>query len=223
MIKLVSIFISFIIVIISIFGHKYYYNFSFKSDLNESCLMLHGGGFSGFWYSFNKLKKKNPTNNLIKKKTYCYSAGCLAFIAYQTRLSFEEVLKECKILQYYYINNRLSMKEIRKLFILNLLNNLPDGIDFSNLIIITFKNMNKCLFNKISDKDQLLNLLLDTTTIPFVTDFSLNFQNLDGGFCLPTIPYCNESISLPFNYFFLINIFNPLINNKTINDLINYE
>ena len=46
------------------------------NTFSQDCLMIRGGGFSGFWYFY---KKSNIINK--KDKVYCVSSGCLAIVS----------------------------------------------------------------------------------------------------------------------------------------------
>ena len=49
----------------------------YTNNNSSDCIIIKGGGFSGFWYYYGYLQK----NNIANKPIYCYSSGCLAYVA----------------------------------------------------------------------------------------------------------------------------------------------
>jgi len=50
---------------------------------NGDCVYIRGGGFSGFWYYYGYLQNNKIANiaNIANKPIYCYSSGCVAYVA----------------------------------------------------------------------------------------------------------------------------------------------
>jgi hypothetical protein len=54
-----------------------YYSINATNNNNSDCVLINGGGFSGFWYYYGYLQN----NNILNKPIYCYSSGCVAYVA----------------------------------------------------------------------------------------------------------------------------------------------
>jgi hypothetical protein len=175
----------------------------------DDCVMFRGGGFSGFWYFYNK------TDNIRNSdKIYCYSSGCLAVIASIPPNNKQYIYDTVLEMKHFYKNKTGKIYEIREKFIDNIIN-IP--ITDYNINIITSTYTGKCIIEKPDTIDKLRQLLLDTTNIPIITS-KLGYTNIDGIFCRLSHPMCKTTYSIPKTFRFIINIFNPFL---TIDD-VNY-
>lgn len=186
----------------------------FYSNTNNSdCLYIRGGGFSGFWYYYGYLQK----NTNIDKTVYCYSSGCLAYVALLTHNNRTHLYKLVNTLAIDYNNNKLTNYEVKDQFI-NIITNKLINIQNYNFNILTTNYLGQCIIKQPKTINELVNYLDETTNIPLITTkLNLN-KNLDGGLCfiLHFKNYCTTSIMLPFNYRLYTNIFNK---NLTLADV----
>ena len=186
--------------------------FSFLVLLNnydKNCIYFGGGGFSGFWYFYNKSQKLDEFN-----KIYCLSSGCLAVTSSFYPNTLNKTLTSIKNIKNMYQNKNLEFYDIREKFIDTIID-IP--IYKYNLNIITSNYFGKCKITRPNNKSQLKKLLLETSNIPILTS-SINFNNnIDGIFCVYNHPICKKTFTIPKTFKFLTNIFNPYL---TENDII---
>ena len=192
------------------------------SDINyQDCVMIGrgGGGYSGFWYYYGQLEK----NYLLDKKIYCFSAGCLAPVASIQHNNKKFLLDMVNTIKDDYNKNKISRVDVRNKFIYEISNKVND-ISKYNLNILTANLFGNCTIINPKSKEELIDALNQTTSIPFITSKLNLSQNIDGGWCMNRYPFCKKIINMPFTYKFLSNIFNPNINDKNdIEYYMNYK
>jgi len=183
----------------------------------KDCVMIgyNGGGYSGFWYYYGQLQK----NYILDKKIYCFSAGCLAPVANIQHNNHKFILNIVNNLKINYNNNIIDRFDIRNQFIYEITNRITD-ISKYDLNILTSNYLGNCTIITPKTSEELINALNLTTNIPFITSKLNLSQNIDGGLCMNRYPLCKTIIAMPLTYKFLINIFNPNVNNN--NDDIEY-
>ena len=168
----------------------------------DNCIMFRGGGFSGFWYFYNKTDIITNSD-----KIYCYSSGCLAVIASIYPNNKQYIYDTVLEMKHFYKNKTGKIYEIREKFIDNIIN-IP--ITDYNINIITSTYTGKCIIEKPDTIHRLKQLLLDTTNIPLITS-RLGYTNIDGIFCRLSHPMCKTTYSIPKTFRFISNIFNPFL------------
>ena len=182
---------------------SFLYNYIYLE--NDDCLLIHGTGYIGFWYNYNRLLNNN--SYLKEDVIYCYSSGCLSILATLNNYTFDESLQISLDIQQQYKNRLLDYHQVRDKFILLLVNSITKNTYISNLKIIIFKNMNTCSFYTPRNKEEWYDYLIKTTNIPYLTSKSSSLKFLDGGFCLFFLPKCKNHLSVPINQLSFKNIF----------------
>lgn len=191
-------------------------------DINhKNCIFIgsYNGGYSGFWYFYGRLQREY----MLDKKIYCYSSGCLAAVANIQHNNHNFLLNMVKELKVKYDNNLIDRFQVRNEFIYKITNKITD-ISKYDLNILTSNYFGYCKIIRPKSKEELISLLNETTSIPFITSKLNKSQNIDGGFCLNKYSICKIKIEAPITYRFIINIFNPNINEElAINYFMNYN
>lgn len=185
---------------------------------NNDCLYIQGGGFSGFWYYYGYLQK----NNIINKPVYCYSSGCLAYVATIMTNNFTYVYDIAHTILIDYNNNKINSYELKEMYI-NIIANKISAIQNYNLNILTANYLGKCTIKRPANVDELIVALDETTNIPLITT-KLNYsKNIDGAYCINFINKCANSITIPYDYKVYRNIFNINLSYKDIIYFFNYN
>lgn len=174
---------------------------------NNDCLVIHGTGYIGFWYSYINLLKNSKY--LDEKVVYCYSSGCLSILAYMNNYTFDQTLQISNDIKQEYKNNVLDYHQVRYKFISLLINSSSRNLHISNLKIVIFEDLIKCSFNTPKNQQDWFDYLIKTTHIPYLTSKTLSLKYLDGAFCIFSIPRCKNNLIIPFNYLSFKNVFNP--------------
>jgi len=210
--KLKDVLLLFIILIFSLFDSK--------NKTSQDCIIINGGGYSGFWYYYGYLQK----NTNIDKTVYCYSSGCLAYVALLTHNNSTYLYKLVNTLAIDYNNNKLTNYEVKDQFITIITNKLIN-IQNYNLNILTTNYLGQCIIKQPKTVSELVKYLDETTNIPLITTKSNLDKNLDGGLCfiLHFKNYCTTSIMLPFNYRFYTNIFNKNLSPADVSYFMDYK
>ena len=184
------------------------------NTFSQDCLMIRGGGFSGFWYFY---KKSNIINK--KDKVYCVSSGCLAIVSNIKNNDFNRTVASVLTIKDLYKNKNISLFDVREKFIDNIID-IP--IHEYNINIITSTYFGKCNIKRAYTSSELKKYLLETSNIPLITS-KLNFKNnIDGVFCKLDQPTCNTVYSIPKTPMFLLNILNPHISVDDVKYFYNY-
>ena len=199
------------------------YNSNNSNNSNASdCIYIRGGGFSGFWYYYGYLQK-NKIANIANKPIYCYSSGCVAYLAsINNNNNFSYLYDFAHNLVIDYNNNIINSYELKELYI-NFIANAISNIQDYNLNILTSYYLGQCIIKKPATVDELIVALDETTNIPIITtkpDFS---KNLDGVGCITFINKCATIIELPYDYKIYRNIFNINISYEDIIYFLNYD
>jgi hypothetical protein len=174
---------------------------------NNDCIYIRGGGFSGFWYYYGYLQKYKIAN-IANKPIYCYSSGCVAYvasIANNNNFSYYYDLAHNLVIDYN--NNKINSYEVKEIYI-NFIVNTISNIENYNLNILTSNYLGQCTIKKPTTISELIVALDETTNIPIITtklDFS---KKLDGAVCITFINKCATIIELPYDYKIYRNAFN---------------
>ena len=184
------------------------------NNYDKHCIYIGGGGFSGFWYFYNKTQSLDEFN-----KIYCFSSGCLAVTAGIYPNNYNNIFNSITTIKEMYKNNTITFYDIREKFIDSIIN-IP--INKYNLNIITSTYSGNCIIKRPDNKSHFKILLLETTNIPIITN-KINFKNnIDGIFCIHNHPKCKITYNIPKTFRFIINIFNPFLKNKDIEYFYNW-
>jgi hypothetical protein len=202
----------------------------FYSNTNNSdCLYIRGGGFSGFWYYYGYLQKntnKTIKTNKTNKTIYCYSSGCLAYVASLTHNNSTHLYELVNTLAIDYNNNKLTNYTVKDQFINSISSKLSNNnIQNYNLNILTTNYLGQCIIKQPKTISELINYLDETSNIPLITTKPDLYKNLDGGLCfiLNFNNYCATHIMLPFNFKFLTNVFNSNLSIADVSYFMDYE
>jgi hypothetical protein len=179
----------------------------FYSNTNNSdCLYIRGGGFSGFWYYYGYLQN-NKIANLANKPIYCYSSGCVAYVASISNNNFSYYYDFAHKLLIDYKNNIINSYELKEIYI-DFIANTISNIENYNLNILTSNYLGQCTIKKPASVSELIAALDETTNIPIITT-KLDFnKKLDGAGCITFINKCATIIELPYDYKIYRNVFN---------------
>jgi len=188
---------------------------------NSDCIFIKGGGFSGFWYYYGYLQK-NKIANVANKTIYCYSSGCVAYIA-SIKYTNEKYLYELALANRLELDhNNITKYDLKERFISIIATNIST-IQNYNLNILTTNYAGQCIIKKPATISELIVALDETTNIPLITT-KLNFsKNFDGGMCIRFINKCANTITLPYDYKIYSNIFNIYLNYEDIIYFLNYN
>jgi len=179
--------------------------YSITTNTNSDCVLINGGGFSGFWYYYGYLQNYNI--NIGNKPIYCYSSGCVAYLASIGSNNFSYLHDLANKLVIDYNNKKINSYEIKEKFI-NIISNANINIQNYNLNILTSNYVGQCKITKPKTVSELIVALDETTNIPLITtklDFS---KNIDGAFCITFTNKCAHTIRIPYDYKIYRNIFN---------------
>jgi len=185
----------------------------------SDCIYIRGGGFSGFWYYYGYLQK----NKIANKPIYCYSSGCVAYVAsINNNNNFSYLYDFAHNLVIDYNNNKINSYELKELYI-NFIANAISNIENYNLNILTSNYLGQCTIKKPTTVDELIDALDETTNIPLITT-KLNFsKKLDGVGCITFINKCATIIELPYDYKIYRNAFNINLSYEDIIYFLNYN
>jgi hypothetical protein len=197
--------------------------FNSTNVVSQDCLLINGGGYSGFWYYYGYLQKNtNKTNKTI----YCYSSGCLAYVASLTHNNSTHLYNLANTLAIDYNNNKLTSYTIKDQFINSIASKLSNtNIQNYNLNILTTNYWGQCIIKQPKTISELIKYLDETTNIPLITTKADLNKNLDGGLCfiLNFNNYCATHIMLPYNYRFYTAIFNSNLSHADVSYFMDYE
>jgi len=197
--------------------------FNSTNVVSQDCLLINGGGYSGFWYYYGYLQKNtNKTNKTI----YCYSSGCLAYVASLTHNNITHLYNLANTLAIDYNNNKLTSYTIKDQFINSIASKLSNtNIQNYNLNILTTNYWGQCIIKQPKTISELIKYLDETTNIPLITTKADLNKNLDGGLCfiLNFNNYCATHIMLPYNYRFYTAIFNSNLSHADVSYFMDYE
>jgi hypothetical protein len=197
----------------------------FYSNTNNSdCVYIRGGGFSGFWYYYGYLQN-NKIANVANKPIYCYSSGCVAYVASisnNNNNNFSYVYDFAHNLLIDYKNNIINSYELKEIYI-DFIANSISNIENYNLNILTSNYLGQCTIKKPTSISELIVALDETTNIPIITT-KLNFsKNIDGAGCITFINKCATIIELPYDYKIYRNILNINLSYKDIIYFLTYN
>jgi len=184
---------------------------------NSDCVYIRGGGFSGFWYYYGYLQNNNIAN-IGNKPIYCYSSGCVAYVASisnNNNNNFSYVYDFAHNLLIDYKNNIINSYELKEIYI-DFIANSISNIENYNLNILTSNYLGQCTIKKPASISELIVALDETTNIPIITT-KLNFsKKIDGAGCITFINKCATIIELPYDYKIYRNILNINLSYKDI-------
>jgi hypothetical protein len=200
--------------------------FNNKNTASQDCIIINGGGYSGFWYYYGYLQKNTNNTNKTNKTIYCYSSGCLAYVASLTHNNSTHLYNLANTLAIDYNNNKLTNYDVKEQFINSIASKLSNNnIQNYNLNILTTNYLGQCIIKQPKSVSELINYLDETTNIPLITTKADLEKNLDGGLCfiLHFNNYCATSIMLPLNFRFYTNIFNKNLSHADVSYFMDYE
>jgi len=178
-----------------------------------------GAGFSGFWFTLGRLQSiERP----FEKNYYCFSAGCLGVVSRLTNSSLNDIMDYAVSAQKSWKKGEISRYEVASNFIDKLIP-IEDVnsselvkksiLDRINIVTTTYGvGMN---IRRPKNIEELREMLIQTTWIPFATGFGMakidpsGKWHVDGGFSFPFHPRCKHNLNLPFKFNLIVNILNP--------------
>ena len=196
--KIMRLYASLLIILFAIFTTS-------NNNNIKDCITIQGGGYSGFWHVYGYLQRNNITKN-SSKNIYCYSSGCLAYVALLSHNDSKSLYKLANIIRNENNNNNYRIKEQ---FINIIATNISNMQNY-NLNILTSNYLGQCIIKKPTTVSELLIALDETTNIPLITTKLDLRKNIDGWLCyiFNFNTNCIATISFPYDYKFYKNIFN---------------
>lgn len=195
-----------------------------------------GGGFSGFWYTLGRLRSiRNPWH---RKEYYCFSAGCLGVVATLLNQSMDDLYAQASHVQAQWQVGSISRYDVVGHFVDSLLSALDDDQepDVASTFVPTLydsSETNATLLNRLlprlriitsvpnpwgflvpsirtpSNRQELKQMLVQTTWIPFATGYGLWYdQHMDGAFTLVQHPKCDYDVGLSLDADLYSNVVN---------------
>ena len=180
----------------------------------ENTVYVQGGGFSGFWFTLGRL---HSIPDPMDKTYYCYSAGCLGVVAHFRNFTMDRMYEVALTSQHKWKNGDIDRFAVVEDFLGQLLADSPSfswGPLLSKLKIITSVKDGyfglKPSIRTPSNKEELHNMLLQTTWIPFATGADLWLDDhMDGAFSITDHPKCQHEVGLMFDlemYAHVVNV-----------------
>jgi hypothetical protein len=201
-------------------------------------LLFAGSGFAGFWYHLGTLHQMH--DDLHDYDYYCYSSGCLSVVLSFMNTTVDSAAQTALHLQDSWRSGRLSSYDLVHHFLQAL---VPEEHDYSMRhflprikVLVTTAN-DGVQVREAANRQELVDLLIKTTWIPFVTgqgvvrysdDDSIDNTNnsnstgrnrgvgdsrgdvyLDGGFSRRLHPPCRYSIHVPTKWSTIVHTLNP--------------
>ena len=183
----------------------------------KNCIIIDPGGYSGFWYFYKRIHQEK----LDKNEFICSSSSCLSIVSTIPPNNYSFLIENILKLQKDFFESKIKRLMIREKFIYKITETI-DNISKYNINILTTSYTGFCVSNYPKNKTHLIDLLMTTSNVPFLTGYPDFKKDLDGGICLFNKPYCNKKIYLPLTPFFIKNLFNPYLSLKDIEYIINY-
>ena len=183
--------------------------FNSKNAASQDCIIINGGGYSGFWYYYGYLQNNKIAKiaKIANKPIYCYSSGCVAYVASIGNNNFTYYYDFAHNLVIDYNNNIINSYELKEIYI-DFIANTISNIENYNLNILTSNYLGQCTIKKPASVSELIVALDETTNIPIITT-KLDFnKKLDGAGCITFINKCATTIELPYDYKIYRNAFN---------------
>mgnify|MGYP001200083008 CR=1 FL=1 len=188
-----------------------------SSSKKNNCIKIDPGGYSGFWYFYKKINNEN----IEKNKFICSSSSCLSFVSSIPPNNYSFIIDTVFKMQRDFFDYKIERLSMRERFIREITVNI-NNITKYNINILTTDYKGFCISNYPNNKTHLIELLLVTSNIPYLTGYPDFKKNLDGGICIFNNPSCNKKINLPLTPFFLRNLFNPYLSIEDIQYIITY-
>ena len=188
------------------------------------CLIIHGGGITGFWNILGKLKKVDFKNF---SKIYCYSSGCLALIIKQNKYeNINNIINKTIELKKEVYKNYSNFYNLRSNFINFLIDDYHKANSNNSFSIISSNRYGRCIVNKYSlnilNKTNIKEVMLDSSYIPMITGYLNEHRKAyDGAFCHLDFPNCKYNIHPDINLFNFKNILNFDLSLAQIHKLLN--
>ena len=199
--------------------------------LIDSCSL--GGGFAGFWYHLGVFQ--GLTEELQKFEYYCYSSGCLSLVLAFMNANFETTFGTCRDIQQSWRVGNISRYDMVDWFVDELVTTSPTAakeLDFLNKInVLVTTAKDGVQMRKAQDLQELKDLLIKTTWIPYVTGkgilkqtvnattmFGAHHQEesfVDGGFSRNLHPACEKNINVPVTWKTTIHSLDPSFDRET--------
>jgi len=184
-----------------------------SGSAGPSSICIQGAGFPGFWYHLGFLQD-NPF--LRNHEFYCYSSGCLSLLMAQLNATLDVAYGYALGAQRSWLDGNITRYEIVARFVDDLLQHgelEPDFISRTN-ILVTSTEKGVAAENP-TNVEELRDLLIRTTFIPFVTGwgwFSSDDDGgvyVDGGFSRVLHPQCQFDVAVPTTVETVVHAFNP--------------
>jgi hypothetical protein len=189
-------------------------------EVDPNSVFVSGGGFSGFWFSIGRLQSiEDPAS----KEYYCYSAGCLAVVAALASCDVNQMADMCFGVQDRWNAGETKHHDVVRDFLDNFLETpnvkdlLNDQDKLAKIHIITSVRDGwfgvKSAIRSPATRDDLYEMLLQTTWIPFATgeslwDSSNGEYHMDGIFSPKGHPICAHNLGLPWTWDLRANALN---------------
>lgn len=185
-----------------------------------------GRGFSGFWYAFGMLQSISSTNNNTSttedvgdNEYYCYSSGCLCAALSLANKTYDEVLSAAVEAQNLWSEGMISRYDIVPHFINSILDDVnTDETIFQKLNVLLTTKGTGVTAKRPQTAQELRELLIQTTWIPFITgsalwiqDTSIGQYHMDGAFSSTLHPPCDRRIDVPCTFDIMRNVLNPFL------------
>lgn len=172
-------------------------------------IYIPGAGFSGFFYTLGRLNSMHINETLMDSPSYeyyCFSSGCLALTTHLMQMNVDSALQLAQSSRQQFISGNISMYNVVEKFVdgllfendeTHLLNSnatrhhhhyLNQHLSRIHVITTSWNNTNlpSQSIRRPSSVEELKQMLIQTTWIPFVTGSSLfegDYHN-DGGFAI---------------------------------------
>jgi hypothetical protein len=179
-----------------------------------------GAGFSGFWYHLGLLQN---LPDLKDYDYYCYSSGCLSLLLAFLNTTVDSAYETGSFIQTSCQTGAMRQYEMVDYFLDDLVpahvDDLEDILPHLNIIVTTLSH--GVQIQTPSNRSELVDLLVKTTWIPFVTGRGImtdtdGGQFLDGGFSRVLHPVCDHSMHVPLTWDTFLHTLNPGLDRKLV-------
>lgn len=179
-----------------------------KEFKSKDCVSVSPGGVTGFWEVLPKIKKIAKDSEIL-----CASSGCIASVAKD--LDFHYVFNLATFIK----NTGEPLENMKNIFIKTIVSRIKT---IPKLTIVTMDEMGKCYHTKPVNKTHLMELLVETSDIPYFTTHK-NKGKLDGAVCFFYTDKCKTKIRRKFNINNFLNSLNFNLTELEAFNLYNYN
>lgn len=186
-----------------------------RATTGSDTVCVPGRGFSGFWYSLGHLHAMRDHVLNDSRDYYCYSSGCLSVTASMSNRTVDELIDVAVKAQELWRDGNISRFDIVEVFLDNIVPSLTNNGVIDKLHILLTTTGVGGTARRAHTLDELRDLLIQTTWIPFVTGSSLWVEDdqgryhMDGAFSTTLHPPCTHQIGAPNSYEMVVNSLNP--------------